>query len=415
MGRRVVVTGMGLISPLGNDIETFWNNLVSGVSGVGPITRFDASGLSTRIAAEVKDFEPTEFLDRKDARRMDRFAQFAVVAARQALEHARLDVASYGPERIGVWIGSGVGGIGTMEENALILQQKGPGRVSPFLVPMMIPDMASGLVSIDSGAKGPNACTVTACASATHSIGDAFRVIQKGDADAMIAGGSEAAITLLGMAGFCAARAMSTRNDEPTRASRPFDAARDGFVMGEGAGILILESLESALARGVPIYGEIVGYGSTGDAHHMTAPAPEGEGAVRAMAAALADGGLKPEDIDYINAHGTSTPYNDVTETLAIRRVFGEHADRLAVSSTKSMTGHLLGAAGGVEAIACLLAMERGMLPPTINLDEPGEGCDLDYVPGEARPAEVRACLSNSFGFGGHNAVLALRRYEPSR
>lgn len=412
MKRRVVVTGMGVISPLGNDIETYWNNLVAGVSGVGPITRFDASGFSTRIAAEVKDFDPTDYMDRRDARRMDRFAQFAVAASRRALEDAGIDVASYGPERIGVWIGSGIGGLEVLEETALTLIEKGPGRITPFFVPMMIPDMASGQVSIQVGAKGPNSCTVTACASATNALGDAFRVVQSGQADAMIAGGSEAAITRLGVGGFCALRAMSTRNDEPTRASRPFDVDRDGFVLGEGAGILVLEALDSALARGAYIYGEVVGYGLTGDAHHMTAPAPEGEGAARAMAAALADAGMAPEEIDYINAHGTSTPYNDVAETTAIHRVFGEHARRLAISSTKSMTGHLLGAAGGVEAIAALLTMDRGVIPPTINLDNPDEQCDLDYVPNVARKATVRACLSNSFGFGGHNAVLVFRRWE---
>lgn len=412
MKRRVVVTGMGVVSPLGNDLETFWNNLASGVSGVGPVTRFDASELSTRIAAEVKDFEPTEYMDRKDARRMGRFTQFAVAASRLAVEHAKLDIQAYGPERVGVWIGSGIGGLEILEENSITLLKRGPGRISPFFVPMMIPDMASGQVSILMGAKGPNSCTVTACASAANSIGDAFRVIQKGQADVMIAGGTEAAVTLLGMAGFCSARAMTTRNDEPTRASRPFDANRDGFVLGEGAGVLILEELESALRRGATIYGELVGYGLTGDAYHMTAPAPEGEGAARAMAMALADAEMAPEEIDYINAHGTSTLYNDVNETIAIRRVFGDHAEKLAISSTKSMTGHLLGAAGGVEAIACLLAMQHSLIPPTINLEEPGEGCDLDYVPNTARSAELNACMSNSFGFGGHNAVLIFRRYE---
>jgi len=403
---------MGVVSPLGSDLETFWNNLSSGVSGVGPVTRFDASQLSTRIAAEVKDFEPTEYMDRKDARRMGRFTQFAVAASRLAVEHAKLDIQAYGPERVGVWIGSGIGGLEVLEENSLTLLQRGPGRISPFFVPMMIPDMASGQVSILLGAKGPNSCTVTACASGANSIGDAFRVIQNGQADVMIAGGTEAAVTLLGMAGFCSARAMTTRNDEPTRASRPFDANRDGFVLGEGAGVLILEELESAKRRGATIYGEVVGYGMTGDAYHMTAPAPEGEGAARAMAMALADAGMAPEEIDYINAHGTSTLYNDVNETTAIRRVFGDHAEKLAISSTKSMMGHLLGAAGAVEAIACLLTMQHSLIPPTINLEQPGEGCDLDYVPNVARPATVNACMSNSFGFGGHNAVLVFRRYE---
>lgn len=414
MKRRVVVTGMGVVSPLGHDIETFWDNLIKGVSGVGPVTRFDASEFTTRFAAEVRDFDPCEYMDRKDARRMDRFAQYAVAATRQALEQARLDIQAYGPERVGVWIGSGIGGIQVLEDSSLTLLQKGPNKITPFFVPMMIPDMASGQVSIIFGAKGPNSCTVTACASGSNAIGDAFRVVQRGEADVMIAGGSEAAVTRLGLAGFCAARALSTRNDDPQRASRPFDAQRDGFVLGEGAGILILEELESAKRRNAPIFGEIVGYGSSGDAYHMTQPAPGGEGAARAMRAALADAGLAPEDVDYINAHGTSTPYNDVNETMAIKSVFGEHAYRLAVSSTKSMTGHLLGAAGGVEAIACLLAMSRGIIPPTINYEYPDEQCDLDYVPNKAREASIRACLSNSFGFGGHNAVLAFRRYDPA-
>jgi len=402
---------MGAVTPLGLGVDAFWEGLVQGRSGVGPITQFDASAFSTRIAAEVKDFDPTDFMDKKDARRMDRFAQFAVAGARMALEDAGIsDNVDW--ERVGVLIGSGIGGIHTFEEQCRNLFEKGPDRVSPFFVPMMIPDMAAGQVSILLGAKGHNACTVTACASGSHSIGDAFKVIQRGQADVMITGGTEAAVSALSMAGFCAARTLSTRNDEPERASRPFDKDRDGFVLGEGAGILILEELEHAKARGAKIYAEIIGYASTGDAYHITAPAPEGDGARRAMLAALEDAGVEPGDVDYINAHGTSTEYNDKFETMAIKAVFKEAAYRIPVSSTKSMTGHLLGAAGGVEAIATCKALAEQVIPPTINYETPDPECDLDYVPNQARPAQLEIAISNSFGFGGHNAVLVFRRYR---
>lgn len=408
----MVITGIGAISPLGIGKAALWDGLLAGRSGVGPITEFDASAFDTRIAAEVKGFDPTAYMDRKDARRMDRFAQFAVAASGMALEDAGLQgLAGVDPTRVGVLIGSGIGGIQTLEEQCRTLIERGPGRVSPFFVPMMIPDIASGQVSIRYGAKGPNSCSVTACASGSHSIGDAFRLIQHGHADIMITGGTEAAITPLAMAGFCAAKTLSTRNDDPHRASRPFDKERDGFVMGEGSGVIILEALESAMRRGVPIYGEVVGYASTGDAHHITAPAPDGDGATRAMQAALADAGLSPSDVGYINAHGTSTEMNDKFETMAIKRVFGADT-RVPISSTKSMTGHLLGAAGGVEAIACVLALKHGILPPTVNYEFPDPECDLDYVPNVAREAAIEVAMSNSFGFGGHNAVLVFRRYS---
>jgi len=402
---------MGAISPLGIGVDALWEGLIQGRSGVGPITSFDASRFSTRIAAEVKDFDPTDFMDRKDARRMDRFAQFAVAGARMALEDASIsDNVDW--ERVGVLIGSGIGGIHTFEEQCRNLFEKGPDRVSPFFVPMMIPDIASGQVSIMIGAKGHNACTVTACASGSHSIGDAFKVIQRGQADIMVTGGTEAAVSPLSMAGFCAARTLSTRNDEPERASRPFDKDRDGFVLGEGAGILILEELEHAKARGARIYAELIGYASTGDAYHITAPAPEGDGARRAMLAALKDAGVDPSEVEYINAHGTSTEYNDKFETMAIKGVFQEHAYRIPISSTKSMTGHLLGAAGGIEAIAVCKTLYEQIIPPTINYETPDPECDLDYVPNKARKQPVRVAISNSFGFGGHNAVLVFRRYE---
>ncbi len=410
MKRRVVVTGIGAITPVGIGKEALWDALARGVSGIGPITRFDAADYPTRFAGEVRDFDPAQFMDRKDARRLDRFIQYAWAATRMALEDAALEPAKVDGERMGVLIGSGIGGIEWLEQQVRVLADRGPDRVSPFLVPMMIPDMAAGYVSIQIGAKAHNACTVTACASGTNAIGDAARIIERGDADVMITGGSEASVTPVALAGFSAARALSTRNDDPQRASRPFDKERDGFVLAEGAGILILESLEHARARGARIYGEVAGYGCTGDAYHITQPAPEGDGAYRALRLALADAGVQPEEVDYINAHGTSTEYNDYFETLAIKRALGEAAYRVPVSSTKSMTGHLLGAAGAVEAITCLLAMERGLIPPTINYEVPDPGCDLDYVPNEARPAEVAVAVSNSFGFGGHNAVLVLRR-----
>ena len=406
---RVVVTGIGIISPLG-DKDKLWQGLLTGVSGIGRITRFDPSDLAVQIGGEVRGFDPTDYMDRKEARRMDRFAQFAVAAAKMSLEDAQIELPFADPNRVGVLVGSGIGGIETLQEQSRVLIEKGADRVSPFFVPMMIPDMASGQIAIQTGAKGINSCTVTACATGTHSIGDAFRIVTRGQADVMLAGGAEAALCPLGLAGFITAKALSTRNEQPEQASRPFDKGRDGFVMGEGAGVLVLESLEHALRRGARIYGEIVGYGASGDAYHITSPAPEGEGAQRAMAEALADGGLKPADVDYINAHGTSTQYNDYFETIAIKRVFGKRADQVPISSTKSMTGHLLGAAGGVELIACLLAMEYSLIPPTINHEEPDPRCDLDYVPNRARKATVNVAMSNSFGFGGHNAVLVVRK-----
>ncbi len=412
MNHRVVVTGLGAVTPLGTGVEEFWQGLIEGKSGVGPITRFDASELPTRIAAEVRTFDPLDFLDRKEARRMDRFTQYAAAAAIMAKENSGLSIDGDEAERVGVLIGSGIGGIETLEEQCRTLYERGPNRVSPFMVPMMIPDMASGQVSILLGAKGHNSCTMTACATGANAIGDAFRIIERGDAVAMITGGAEAAISKLAMAGFCAAKTLSTRNDEPTRASRPFDLERDGFVMGEGAGILVLEELNHALDRGATILAEIVGYGATGDAYHITSPSPEGDGASRAMSAALSDAGLKPTDIGYINAHGTSTTLNDVFETLAIKRVFGDYAYKVPISSTKSMTGHLLGAAGGIESIASIQVIRNGVVPPTINYENPDERCDLDYVPNAARQTDVRVVMSNSFGFGGHNAVLVFARYE---
>jgi 3-oxoacyl-[acyl-carrier-protein] synthase II len=409
--RRVVVTGLGVVSPIGIGRQAFWSGLATGRSGVGPITHFDASAYATRIAAEVRDFDPAGFMDRKEIRRNDRFVQFAYAATRMAMDDAGFTITAANASRTGVLIGSGIGGAATWEAQHRALLERGPDRVSPFFVPMMIANMATGVTSILIGAKGPGSCVVTACATGGNAIGDAMRVIQRGEADAMLAGGAEAAITPLSMAGFCSMKAMSTRNDEPARACRPFDATRDGFVMGEGAGVVLLESLEHAERRGALILGEMAGYGVTTDAFHITQPDPEGDGAYRSMAAALADAGLEPEDIDYINAHGTSTPYNDRLETLAIKRLFGEHARRLAVSSTKSMTGHLLGAAGGVELVACVLALQHQTLPPTINLQTPDPECDLDYVPNAARPARLRTAMSNAFGFGGHNAILVLRTY----
>ncbi|KUK41149.1 MAG: 3-oxoacyl-[acyl-carrier-protein] synthase 2 [Clostridia bacterium 62_21] len=409
---RVVITGMGVISPVGTGLDTFWSALVNGVSGVREISRFDASQYRTRIAAEVTDFAPENYLDRKESRRMDRFTQFAVACAVMAVEDARLDLARVEKERIGVVFGSGVGGIQTLEEQAKILFTRGPDRVSPFFVPMMISNMAAGQIAMTFGFQGPNFTLVSACASSNHAIGDAFKIIQSGAADVVITGGAEAAITPLALAGFCAMKALSTRNDEPARASRPFDAERDGFVMGEGAAVLVLEGEEHARRRGARIYAEICGYGTSCDAYHITAPDPEGTGAARAMANAVADAGLRPEDIDYINAHGTSTPLNDRVETAAIKRVFGDHAYRLAVSSTKSMTGHLLGAAGGLEAVASVLTIFHQVIPPTINYEVPDPECDLDYVPNKARPARVRAVLSNGFGFGGQNASLVFRQPE---
>jgi 3-oxoacyl-[acyl-carrier-protein] synthase II (EC 2.3.1.41) len=409
--RRVVVTGLGAVTPVGNDVDTAWRNIIEGVSGIGPMTRVDPADFPAKVAAEVKDFQIDDFIQPREARKMDRFTHFAVASSLMAVRDAGLEITEENAHRIGVWIGSGIGGMETYEKQFEIFQQRGYKRVSPFFVPMMIPNMAAGQVSILLGAKGVNSCTVTACATGTNSIGDAFKVIQRGDADVMIAGGTEAPITKLAIAGFCANTALSL-NPDPKTASRPFDKERDGFVIGEGAGIVVLEELAHALSRGARIYAEVAGYGSTGDAYHITAPAPEGEGGARAMNMALRDAGLRPEEIDYINAHGTGTPFNDKFETAAIKEVFGPHAYRISVSSTKSMTGHMLGAAGAVEAIFTVKAIREGILPPTMNLQNPDPDCDLDYVPNESRKKEIRAALSNSFGFGGHNAVLAFRKFE---
>ncbi|MDP4085124.1 MAG: beta-ketoacyl-ACP synthase II [Bacillota bacterium] len=409
--RRVVVTGIGAVTPLGNDVDTTWKNIVEGKSGIGPLTRVNADEYPAKVAGQLNDFDPTLFMDKKDARKMDRFTQYAVAASLMAVKDANLTITDENAPRVGVWIGSGIGGMETFEQQYEIFLQRGYKRVSPFFVPMLIPDMATGQVSITLGAKGFNSCTVTACATGTNSIGDAFRVIERGDADVMVTGGAEAPITKMSVAGFCANTALST-NPDPNTASRPFDKNRDGFVIGEGAGIVVLEELEHALARGANIYAEIVGYGATGDAYHITAPAPGGEGGVRAMRMALKGSGLNPEDIDYINAHGTSTAYNDKFETIAVKEVFGEHAYKLAMSSTKSMTGHLLGAAGGVEAIFSVLAIRDSILPPTINLETPDPECDLDYVPNKARKKELKTVMSNSLGFGGHNATIILKKYE---
>ena len=410
--RRVVITGLGALTPIGNTADEFWSSLIHGRSGIGPITRFDATDFPTRIAGEVRNFDPLDFVDKKEARRLDPYLQYAIAGAVLAVRDAGLDTDTIDATRFGVLIGSGIGGITTLLENHKVLLERGPDRVSPFFIPMLIINMASGLVSMRFGAKGPNSSVVTACATGNHAIGDAFKMIQRGDADVMIAGGAEAIIMPLTIAGFCAVKAMTTRNDDPERASRPFDAERDGFVCSEGAGIVVLESREHALRRDARIYGEVRGYGMSGDAHHMTAPDPEGDGAARSMAAALRDAGIAPEDVGYINAHGTSTPYNDKFETMAIKRVFGEHARRLAVSSTKSMTGHLLGAAGGIEAIATTLALYHGVLPPTINYEHPDPECDLDYVPNQARKQDVEVAASNAFGFGGTNATLIFGKHR---
>ncbi|MGM7719566.1 beta-ketoacyl-ACP synthase II [Metabacillus sp. Hm71] len=409
--KRVVVTGLGAVTPIGNDVQTTWENAIKGVSGIGPITRVNPDDYPAKVAAELKDFDVEQFMDKKDARKMDRFTQYAVAASLMAVKDADLEITDENAPRVGVWIGSGIGGMETFEQQYRTLLEKGPRRVSPFFVPMLIPDMATGQVSIALGARGFNSCTVTACATGTNSIGDAFRVIERGEADVMVTGGAEAPLTEMSFAGFTANKALST-NPDPNTASRPFDKDRDGFVMGEGAGIIVLEELEHALARGAKIYAEIVGYGATGDAYHITAPAPNGEGGARAMKQAVEGSGLAITDIDYINAHGTSTPYNDKFETLAIKEVFGDHAYKLAISSTKSMTGHLLGAAGGVEAILSILAIKEGIIPPTINYQTPDPECDLDYVPNEARKLEVKAALSNSLGFGGHNATIIFKKYE---
>ncbi|AIQ63918.1 3-oxoacyl-ACP synthase [Paenibacillus stellifer] len=402
---------MGVITALGKDLETFWDSLMSGKSGVSKVEAFDVSEYPTQIAASVKDFDPEELFGRKESRKMDRFVQFALAAGQKALDDSGLKIGeNIEAERIGVSVGSGIGGLGTWEDQHNLLLEKGPKRVSPFFIPMMIANMGSGQLSISLGAKGPNTTQVTACATGSHAIGDSMRMIQRGDADAMICGGAEATIRPTGMAGFCAMRAMSTRNDEPEKASRPFDTDRDGFVMGEGAGILVLESLEHAQARGAKIYAEVIGYGLSGDAHHMTEPDPDG--AARCMKMAIRDAGIAPEDIDYINAHGTSTPVGDKSETTAIKMALGDHAYKVAVSSTKSMTGHLLGAAGGVEAIICGLSLNKGKIAPTINLDNQDPECDLDYVPNTPREADLNIVMSNSFGFGGHNATVILKKYN---
>jgi 3-oxoacyl-[acyl-carrier-protein] synthase II len=412
MKKRVVVTGLGVVTAVGVGIDSFWKNITNGVSGISRITLFDTSDFEVKIGAEVKEFDPAQYLDRKEVKRTDRFVHFAVAATKMALADSGLEINSNNAERIGVIIGSGIGGIKTFEDQTRTFLEKGPKRVSPFFIPMMIPDMGSGFVSIITGAKGPNHTVVTACASGAHSIGDSFRIIQNGDAIAMITGGSEAAITQLAYAGFTSAGALSTNNDDPKGSSRPFDLNRDGFVMGEGAGILIIEELEHAKQRGAKIYAEIVGFGESGDAYHMTAPDPDGDGAARAMERAIIDSNINKDQISYINAHGTSTLANDKLETQAIKRVFGEKAYRIPVSSTKSMTGHLLGAAGGVEAIICALALHDGIIPPTINYQTPDPDCDLDYVPNQARKGELKYALSNSLGFGGHNACLAFKKYH---
>lgn len=409
MKRRVVITGIGAVTPLGNSIEETWENIKAGKSGIGELTRVDKEKFNAKVAAEVKDFDIEQYVDKKEARRMDRFTQYAVAASMMAYKDSGLEITDENAGRVGVWIGSGIGGMETYEQQFHTFVERGPRRVSPFFIPMLIPDMASGQVSIYLNAKGPNSCSVTACASGTNSIGDAFKVIERGDADVMITGGAEAPIVNMAIAGFTANTALTT-NEDPLTASRPFDVNRDGFVIGEGAGILVLEEYEHAVARGAKIYGEVVGYGTTGDAHHITAPAPEGEGAARAMKMAIEQAGVDPSVVGYINAHGTSTPYNDLFETQAVKSVFGDHSYKLAMSSTKSMTGHLLGAAGGIEAIFAVLALHEGILPPTINLENPDPACDLDYVPNVARQQQVEYALSNSLGFGGHNACLLFKR-----
>ena len=409
--RRVVVTGLGLVTPLGTGVEKTWKSICGGESGIARITRFDPTGYDAQIAGEVKDFDPARFIEKKEIKKMDTFIHYAVGAAQLAVDDAGLKVSQEEATRVGVYIGSGIGGLGSIEHYHDVLRAKGPGRVSPFFIPMTIINLASGQVAIRIGAKGPNSCAVTACATGNHCIGDAYRLIQRGEADVMVAGGAEAAITPLGVAGFAAAKALSFRNDEPTKASRPFDKDRDGFVLGEGAGVVVIEELEHARRRGVRIYGEVIGYGMNSDAYHITAPPEEGEGAVRCMELALKDAGINRNQIGYINAHGTST-MADAIETRAIKQVFGEQAYRIPVSSTKSMTGHLLGAAGGIEAVFSILALFHGMLPPTINLDAPDPACDLDYIPNKARPSAIQMALSNSFGFGGVNACLIFKRLD---
>jgi 3-oxoacyl-[acyl-carrier-protein] synthase II len=407
--RRVVVTGLGLVTPLGIGVEKSWEGLVQGKPGIRRITHFDSSAFATQIAGEVEGFNADEYIEPKEIKKMDRFIHLGIAAATMAMDDAQLKVDEANAARVGVYVGSGMGGLPAIEHYHKVMLEKGPRRITPFFIPMLIINLAAGQISIRFGAKGPNVAPATACATGSHAIGDAFKVIQRGDADAMIAGGTESCITAMGIGGFNAMKALSTRNDEPERASRPFDRGRDGFVMGEGAGILVLEELGHALERGARIYAELAGYGLTADAYHITSPAPEGEGAARCMTMALHDAGVEPSTVDYINAHGTSTKYGDELETAAIKSVFKEHAYKLAVSSTKSMTGHLLGAAGGVEAVICCLSMHNSLMPPTINLDNPDAGCDLDFVAHTARPKEVRYALSNSFGFGGTNACLLFK------
>lgn len=409
--RRVVVTGIGVVSPVGNTKDDFWKSLCEGKSGAGYVSYFDASDFSSKVDAEVKDFDPSWCINPKELKRMDRFVHFAVCASKMAFLDSGIELEKEDPNRIGVLIGTGIGGLHVVEEQEKNYLERGPKRISPFLIPMLIVNMAPGQVSISLGLKGPNSCVTTACASGGHSIGDAFKIIQRGDADMMVAGGTESCITPLGFGGFCALKALTTRNDEPQRASRPFDKERDGFLMAEGSGIVFLEELEHATKRGADIYAEIVGYGMSGDAYHMTAPDPEGNGGTRCMRQSLNDAAINPDEVDYINAHGTSTPLNDKVETMAIKKVFSEHAKTLAISSTKSMTGHLLGAAGGIECAVCVLAIKEGVIPPTINYENPDPDCDLDYVPNTARSKEVKVAISNSLGFGGHNVTLVLKKF----
>jgi len=412
MRTRVVVTGMGAVTPIGNSVSEFWTSLKNGVGGIGPITRFDTTDYKCKIAGEINDFEPEKYIEKKEIRRMDLFTQYGIYAAEMAIEESGLNDSNLDKERVGVIVGSGIGGIATWETQFYRLTEKSPKMVSPFFIPMLISDITPGRIAIIHGYKGPNYSVVSACSTSNHAIGDSLHEIQRGAADVMITGGSEAVIVKGAIAGFMNMQAMSTRNDEPERASRPFDLERDGFVIGEGGGIIVLEELEHAKARGAHIYGEVLGVGNTADAHHITSPAPGGEGAVRAIKIALKDSGLEPEDVDYINAHGTSTQYNDKNESAAIKTVFGDHAHNLSVSSTKSMTGHLLGAAGGVEAIACIMAINEGIIPPTINYDHPDPECDLDYTPNNAVSKEIDVAISNTFGFGGHNSVAVFKKYN---
>jgi len=412
LGRRVVVTGMGLVIPIGIGVGTAWKNVCEGKSGIGLLTRFDTNGFETKIAAEVKNFNPESCIDKKEIKKMDLFIQYSIGATKEALEDARLAIGPDNAEQVGVIVGTGLGGLPTIEKYHKVLLERGPSRITPFFIPMLIANLASGQIAIQFGPKGPNTCVVTACATGAHCIGDAFRAIVYGDAEAMITGGTEANITPLTVGGFNSMKALSTRNDEPEKACRPFEKSRDGFVVAEGAGILILEELQFALNRKARIYAELVGYGYTGDAYHITAPSPEGEGAVRCMRMAIKDAKLKPEDVDYINAHGTSTPLNDFTETIAIKTVFGDHAKKIPISATKSMTGHLLGAAGSTEAIFTILAIQDGIMPPTINYEEPDPQCDLDYVPNVARRKTINVAMSNAFGFGGTNATLIFKKFE---